>query len=323
MTTSSVQALSNAPVIAHVERGGFIESVHRGVAVVTAPDGRVVRQVGDALAPCFPRSSNKPMQALGMLRAGLDLDGELLALVCASHSGEDFHREGVRRILEGARLSVDDLQNTPDLPLDEQARDAWLAAGHGRESIAQNCSGKHAGMLAACVAAGWDTATYRDPEHPLQQLIAQTLSEFAGETLAAVATDGCGAPVMAISPTGLARAFGRIAAAPDGTDAGRITRAIREHPEYLGGTRRDVTALIRGVDGLIAKDGAEAVYAVGLADGHGLAVKIADGGARARAVVMARLLRGLGIEADVLDDQVTATVLGHGEPVGSVTPVGL
>ncbi|TWP38888.1 asparaginase [Leekyejoonella antrihumi] len=323
MTTSSAHALSTAPVLAEVERSGFVESVHHGVAVVVAVDGSITRQVGDVTAPCFPRSSNKPVQALAMLRAGLDLDGPLLALAAASHSGEDFHLEGVRAILDGAGLTLDDLQNTPDLPLDVQARDAWLRAGHGPEPITQNCSGKHAGMLAACVAAGWDTATYRDPQHPLQQLMARTLAELAGEPVAATGTDGCGAPVMAISPAGLARAFGRIASAAPGTQEARVADAIRANPEYLGGTRRDVTALIRGVDGLIAKDGAEAVYAVGLADGRGLAVKIADGGERARAVVMAQLLRREGVQAGVLDEFGHQSVLGHGEPVGEVRAVGL
>ena len=323
MTTSpSSHALSTAPVLAEVERSGFVESVHHGIAVVVAADGSITRRIGDVEVPCFPRSSNKPVQALAMLRAGLDLDGRLLALAASSHSGEDFHLEGVREILDGAGLTTDDLQNTPDLPLDAQARAACLAAGRGPESITQNCSGKHAGMLAACVAAGWDTKTYRDPQHPLQQLMASTLQELAGEPVAATGIDGCGAPVMAISPAGLARAFGRIASAPAGSQEARIADAIRAHPEYLGGTRRDVTALIRGVDGLIAKDGAEAVYAVGLADGRGVAVKIADGGERARAVVLAELLRQEGVDAPVLDELAHHAVLGHGEPVGEVRAVG-
>ncbi|GGB43579.1 asparaginase [Flexivirga endophytica] len=320
---SSLTALSDAPVLAQVDRGGFIESVHRGVAVITTPDGAVEFALGDATAPCFPRSSNKPMQTLAMLRSGLQLaEPKLVALASASHSGEDFHLEGVRAILAGAGLSEADLQNTPDLPYDEQARNAWLADGHGPTSITQNCSGKHAAMLATCAANGWDTTTYRDPQHPLQQAMAETISDIAHEQIAAVATDGCGAPVMAISPIGLARAFGAIAAAQPGTHEATVRDGIRRHPEYLGGTRRDVTALINGVDGLIAKDGAEAVYAVGLPDGRGLAVKIADGGQRARPVVMAALLRRAGVTGDAVDALGRADVLGHGEPVGAITAVG-
>jgi L-asparaginase II len=316
----STRSLSDAPVVAVVERSGFVESVHRGVVVAVDADGQVLFERGDAGAPSFPRSSNKPLQALAMVRAGLDLPGDLLALAAASHSGEQFHLDGVRRILAGAGLSEADLQNTPDLPYDEQAKREWLAAGGAATSIAQNCSGKHAGMLATCVVNGWDTATYRDPGHPLQVQMADVLAELCGEPVAATGIDGCGAPVMAVSPRGLARAFGRLAAATDGPEK-QVADAIRAYPDFLGGTRRDVTALIRGVPGLIAKDGAEAFYAVGLADGRGVAVKIADGGQRARPVVLADALRRIGVDAEVLDQLSGAPVLGHGEPVGSVRAV--
>lgn len=322
MTSSSESALATAPVLAVVERSGFIESVHHGVAVVTNPDGSVECAIGEVSAPIFPRSSNKPMQAIAMLEAGLDASGALLALAAASHSGEDFHLDGVRSILAAAGLDEGDLQNTPDYPYDDLARRAWIEAGRGPTSLAQNCSGKHASMLSACVAAGWDPSTYRSPEHPLQVLTALTLESLAGEPVAATGVDGCGAPVMAISLAGLARAFGSIAASTSGPPAA-VRDAIRSYPEYLGGTRRDVTALIRGVDGLIAKDGAEAVYAVGLADGRGLALKIADGGQRARPAIMAALLSSVGVCADVLGTLSDVPVLGHGEPVGAVRVVGI
>jgi len=258
-----------------------------------------------------------------MLRAGLDLDGELLALASASHSGEQFHLEGVQRILAGAGLTEQDLQNTPDLPYDDSERKAWIASGRVATALAQNCSGKHAAMLAACVAAGWDIATYREPQHPLQQLMEQTLVDLSGETVAATGIDGCGAPVMAVSLTGLARAFSRLAAAPEGTDEARVADAIRAYPQWVGGTGRDVTSLISGVPGLVAKDGAESVYAVGLADGRAIAIKIADGGHRARPVVMAAALRRLGIQAEVLDEMAHAPVMGHGLQVGSIAAVGI
>jgi L-asparaginase II len=320
--------LYDAPVVAHVVRSGFIESVHHGSVVALGPNGwegsvGATFSVGDVGGPVFPRSAGKPIQALAMLRAGLDLDGELLALASASHSGEPFHLEGVQRILAGAGLSEHDLQNTPDLPYDEATRHAWIASGRKATPLTQGCSGKHAAMLATCVAAGWDTATYREPQHPLQQLIAQTLTELSGERVAATGIDGCGAPVMAVSLTGLARAFSHLAAAPEGTDEARLAAAIRAFPEWLGGTGRDVTALIRGVPGLIAKDGAEGVYAVGLADGRAVALKIADGGQRARPVVMAAALRRMGIAADVLDELANVPVLGHGQPVGSIDAVGI
>ena len=316
-------SLYDAPVVAHVVRSGFVESVHHGSVVALDADGSTLLAVGDVAGPIFPRSSSKPIQALAMLRAGLKLDGELLALASGSHSGESFHLEGVRRILAGAGLSEKDLQNTPDLPYEEFERDAWIASGRGPTSLAQNCSGKHSAMLATCVAAGWDTATYLEPGHPLQRLIVQTLIDLSAEPPAAVGVDGCGAPLMAVSLTGLARAFSRLSTAPAGTDEARLAAAIRAYPQWVGGPRRDVTSLIRGVPGLIAKDGAESVYAVGLADGRAIALKVADGGQRARPVVMAAVLRRLGIDADVLDEMADAPVLGHGEKVGSVVAVGI
>lgn len=319
------EVLTRAPVLAHLVRGGFVESVHRASVVVTAPDGAIDRVWGEASTPMLPRSSNKPLQALAMLRHGLDLPDDLLALVCSSHNGEDFHRDGVRRILRGAGLSETDLQNTPDLPLHEPEKHRWIREGRDPAPIAQNCSGKHAGMLATCATAGWDTATYRDPEHPLQRAIAATIEDLAEEPVTATTIDGCGAPVMAISLAGLARAFGSLAAAarraPRSPQA-RLAVAIRSAPEFLGGTGREVTALIRDTPGLIAKDGAEAVMAVGLDDGRGIAVKVADGGGRARMVILAGALRAIGIESPALSVLEHAPVLGHGEPVGALVATG-
>lgn len=322
-TSRTPAVLDAAPVLAQAIRGGFVESVHRASVAVTAADGSVELELGNASDPVLPRSSNKPVQALAMVRNGLDLAPHHLALVSASHSGEDFHLAAVREILDGAGLTVADLQNTPDFPVDEQAKLDWVRAGHDKESLAQNCSGKHSGMLATCVAAGWDHTAYLDLEHPLQRACDATLAELAGEPVAATAIDGCGAPVMAVSLAGLARAFGRIASAAPGTDEARVADAIRSHPEYLGGTRRDVTTFIQRTPGAIAKDGAEAVYAVGLADGRGIALKVADGGQRARTVILAAVLRRLDVETGALQALEDAPILGHGEPVGSVVAVGI
>ncbi|HET7476937.1 MAG TPA: asparaginase [Dermatophilaceae bacterium] len=317
---SAAGSLADAPVVAEVVRSGFVESLHHGHVVATGPDGQVLWSLGSPGTPMFPRSSNKPLQAVAMLRCGLDLDGAPLALACASHSGEPFHLDAVRDVLARAGLGEADLQNTADLPYDEQERRAWLAAGLSPTALAQNCSGKHAAMLATCVARGWDRASYRQADHPLQLAVGATLADLAGEPVAATGVDGCGAPVMALSLTGLARAFGRIASARRGAEA-RVGAAMRGFPTYLGGSRRDVTALVAGVPGLVAKDGAEAVYAAGLADGRGVAVKIADGSGRARPVVLAAALRRLGLTGPVLDQLSDAPVLGHGERVGEVRAV--
>jgi L-asparaginase II len=304
--------------VATVVRSGFVESVHQGSVVVLDPDGRPVLSVGAPDEPIFPRSSNKPIQAAAMVRAGLDVDDELLALAAASHSGEPFHLDAVRKLLAGAGLDEADLQNTPDLPYDAQERARWLAAGRPPSSLAQNCSGKHAGMLAACVAAGWDPTSYLDPGHPLQRLTAEVLTELAGEPVTHVGTDGCGAPVLAVPLTGLARAFSRLVRAPEGSPEQRVSSAMRRYPRFVGGSRRDVTSLMEAVPGLLAKDGAEAVYAAALADGTAVAVKIADGGDRARPVVMAQALRVAGVDPARLGCLDDAPVLGHGRPVGAV-----
>ncbi|MFL6100214.1 MAG: asparaginase [Actinomycetales bacterium] len=322
------EAVHHVVPLARVTRSGFTESVHHGALVVLGPNGRVVVAAGDVEGPIFPRSSNKPLQAVGLLRAGLDPDqdvpGELLALAQSSHSGESFHLAGVRRILLSAGLTDADLQNTPDLPLDPDERAAWLGAGQRPTPLAQNCSGKHAAMLATCVGAGWDPTSYLDPEHPLQKVITETTRELAGEEIAATGVDGCGAPVLALSLTGLARAFGRLATAPPTTPEGLVAQANRRFPGYVGGTRRDVTRLIKGISGLIAKDGAEGVYAAALPDGAAVALKIADGAERARRPVLANALRRAGATGDVLDELIEEeVVLGHGEPVGRIEPLDL
>jgi L-asparaginase II len=307
--------------LAHVTRSGFLEGVHYGAAVALDPAGAVVVAVGDPAATALPRSSLKPLQLLAMLRAGLDLDPPLLALAAASHSGEPFHLAGVEQILHAGGLTAADLRNTPDLPLDARERLSWQCAGRPADRAAQNCSGKHAAMLVTCTVNGWPTDSYVDPDHPLQRLVRATIAELTGEPVSVVAVDGCGAPAFGTGLTGLARAFGLLARAAPATPEGRIADAVRAHPDYLGGTGREVTELIRAVPGLIAKDGAEGVYAAALPDGRAAALKVADGGARARQPVMVGLLRELGVEVpERLADQ---PVLGHGQPVGAVTAAPL
>lgn len=305
-------------LVAEVWRGGFLESVHHGSVIALDRHGREALTVGRPHDTTYPRSSNKPIQALAMLRHGLDLDGELLALACASHSGEDFHVEGVRRVLQAHGLTEDALQCTPGLPLGEDALKAHLAAGRTAAPIYMNCSGKHAAMLATCVVNGWSTHDYLDPAHPLQRAVHDTLEELAGEPVGAVGVDGCGAPLLGISLKGLARAFSTIATAAEGSHEHRVARAMNRHPEWVGGTGRDVTTLMRAIPGAVAKDGAEGVYAIGLPTGEAVACKIADGSSRARAVVLVAALRRLAVDAP--DELATFPVLGHGRPVGAVRP---
>ncbi|MEV0529784.1 asparaginase [Streptomyces sp. NPDC050439] len=321
MTSTSAESAATpviSPVLAEVVRSGFVEGRHRGSLVLLAADGSVELAMGDVTAPVFPRSANKPMQAAAVLRAGLDLAGERLALTAASHSGEMFHRDLVQKMLAEYGLTAADLQCPPDLPLDAVEAETYLAAGAVRDRVTMNCSGKHASMLAVCELNGWPTDSYLDPRHPLQQLILQVVEEAAGERVAAVGTDGCGAPLMAISLTGLARAFRHFVLAPEGSAERRVADAMRAHPEYVAGTRRPDTWLMREIPGVLSKMGAEAVQAFALPDGRALAFKVDDGGLRALGPVLARALRLAGVQEDVLTRVGRAPLLGGAAEVGEI-----
>jgi L-asparaginase II len=328
MSSGSVPAPSPAPhpVVAEVVRSGFVEGHHHGSVVALDRAGEVDWSVGDVTAAVLPRSCNKPLQALAMVRLGLDLEPELLALACASHSGEDFHVEGARRILALGGLEESALQTPPDYPLDDAARDAVIRGGGNKQPVLMNCSGKHAAMLLTCVVNGWDTATYRDPDHPLQVAVKETFAELTGEPVQVVAVDGCGAPLLSSSLTGLARGFRTLAVAETGPER-RVADAIRRHPAYVSGTTRDERALLTAIPGAIAKAGAEACYALALPDGRAFALKADDGYPRVRPVLMAAALRRSGVDTDpgVDTDAVRATgvveLLGGGVPVGEIRPV--
>jgi L-asparaginase II len=295
------------------------------VSLVTiGADGTPQLTAGQWDVPMFPRSSNKPMQAAGMLRCGLDLEGKLLALAAASHSGEDFHVAGVREILAGAGLTEDDLQCPRALPREEVFQQEYLREGGEPDRVHMNCSGKHAAMLATCVAAGWPTATYTDPAHPLQVVLRQALEGLAGEQSAAVGVDGCGAPVFALSLAGLARAFQALVTGAPGTPERRVADAMRAYPEWTSGSLRTERALMATVPGLLLKVGADGVQAFALADGRAAAFKIEDGSARARDPITVALLRRLGVTTrpgvpdSALDEIGAVPVLGGGRVVGVI-----
>jgi L-asparaginase II len=311
-------------ILVEIVRSDFVEGHHRGSVVSLDANGEVEWAIGDAGSPIYPRSCNKPIQAVGMLRCGLDLPGDLLALCGASHSGEDFHIEGVRRILAGAGLDETFLQNPPDYPLDDQARASYIRAGYQPSSSAMNCSGKHASMLATCVVNDWPLDTYLSPGHPLQVSIAETFAELTGEPIASTGVDGCGAPLFAASLTGLARAFHTLVKAACGSHEHRVAAAFATHPTFASGTRRDEAALLTAIPGALAKAGAEACYAVALPDGRAVALKIDDGSYRARAPVMAAALRRLGVDAEegvdgpALNATGVAVLRGGGRTVGKL-----
>jgi L-asparaginase II len=312
---------SFAPV-AITRRSGFDESVHFGAVVGLGRNGDIEFAVGEPTTSIYPRSSNKPMQAVAMVRAGLDLPPELLALVCASHDGTPAHLDAARRILATVGLDESSLANTPDLPLDEASAEAVLRAGGGPTALQMNCSGKHSGMLVTSAVNGWPVdPSYLSPDHPLQRHVTSTIDDLVAEEHVHIGVDGCGTPAHVVSLVGLARAFRSIAAGSAGDAGDAVYRGMTTHPEMVGGTNRDVTILMRNVAGLMAKDGADGVFAAALPDGRAVALKIADGANRARPPVMLAALRRLGIDTSAAEPMVVQWILGHGEHVGEVRAI--
>ena len=297
-------------ILAEVTRSGYVEGTHSGHVLAVRGDGSVALALGDVDRPLFPRSVNKPLQAAAMLDLGWEPANDLeLALATSSHNGEPGHLDVVRGML-GDELTL----QCPAMP--PVSLEAWydiLRAGGDATPLTMNCSGKHAAMLRTCRENGWPTETYLSATHPLQVSLKSALEAYAVEPITQVAVDGCGAPQMALTLEGLCRAFGRLDS--------RVRSAMTGNPWYVGGTGRDVTALMEGVPGLVAKDGAEGTFAAALPDGSAVALKIEDGGGRARTPVLVAALRALGVDAPVLDDLAETPVLGGGKPGGSVRVV--
>jgi L-asparaginase II len=309
--------------LAFQTRDGLVESVHCGSLIATAPGGRTLFSAGEPQASFYPRSSLKPLQSVAMVRAGLDLPADLLALTAASHSGAARHLDGALRILELHGLTPAALENSSDLPYGVREREGYLRDGGRPTQLAQNCSGKHAAMAATCVINGWPVQGYLDPSHPLQKLVAETVTDLTGEEPAGLSTDGCGTPLFALTLAGMARAFGRLASAElaDGASApespeAAVAHSMRRHPDMVAGEGRDVTDLMRLLPGALAKDGFEGIQLVGLPDGRGVAVKISDGGDRARMPVTVRALEALDVDTSALAGIATGAVLGGGRQVG-------
>lgn len=302
-------------VLAEVVRNGFAESRHYGSVAGLAPDGTLAHARGNPAETVLPRSTTKPFQALACLRAGAPLEGERLAIAAGSHTGEDFHVKTVEAILADAGLGVDALQCPPSWPEDEAAKAALIRAGEGESRVRMNCSGKHAAMLAACVANGWPVDTYLDPSHPLQRAVRQVMADAAGEEPAPVAVDGCGAPLFGLTLTGLARAARSLVLAEGSRP---VADAMRAHPEYVGGTGHANTEFMRALPGTVAKGGAEGVFIAATADGRAVAVKVVDGSPRATTAIALRALAALGADTGPADALGAVPVLGGGRPVGEI-----
>lgn len=318
--------------IAAVRRGGFLESVHRGRYAVLDAGGEAIDSLGDPKAYVYLRSSAKPFQALPLVFSGaadaFRISSEELAVACSSHNAEPRHLGAVRSILRKAGLSEAQLQSGAHPPLHPPSAARLERNGEAPRPIHGNCSGKHAGMLAVCAYAGWDPNGYRDPEGPLQRLIRRTVAKLCGLSYKdiSIAGDNCGVPVFALPLENLAIGFARLAADsgedfPEGLAEAvrRVRDAMREHPYLIAGTGRFDTRLMRET-GLIAKSGAEGVFAAGSLEGWGLALKISDGASRAvaPAALVALSHRGVLLPKEL---KTRKTKDLHGEAVGEITPL--
>lgn len=320
-TFSSDQAVD----LAVVRRSRFVESRHRGSAVVLAPDGSVAFSVGAPQELIFPRSTLKPFQAVAAMKAGAALRGEQVAIAAASHTGTFDHLDAVSSILKAAGLGPEALQCPPDWPQDDDTR-AWLArTERGQNRMCMNCSGKHAAFLLACVTNGWPTDSYLDPEHPLQRLVLETVEEFSGEAPAHVGVDGCGAPLPAISLTGLARMYSTLGRAARNIQAdaraATVATSMLDYPEYVQGPGRSNTVIMEELD-VITKLGAEGVLGLGTRSGWSVAIKMLDGSSRANSLVGLTLLAHVGAissaDADRVLSRVLSPITGAGRPVGAI-----
>ena len=279
-------------VLAELTRNGLVESIHTGHLIMLNADGSVHKIKGSVDMPIFPRSTVKCMQASAMVRSGLKLEPRLLALAQASHSGAAMHQAGVLEILAGVGLSESDLQCAFDKPLGDAERIAWGDKPATR--LAMNCSGKHAGMLATCVANGWDIKSYLNADHPLQVAVLAEIESLAGAKVSNKTFDGCGAPLFALTTHELANAIRNITISKDPVHV-EVMSAARGYPEMVAGEGRLTTRTMKSVPGLFMKEGAEAVEVVSMSDGRTLVFKISDGSWRAFGAIMHAALLEWGI----------------------------
>ena len=317
------------PVLAELVRGRHVESRHRGAIVVCAPSGEVVTRVGDPDTFVYLRSAAKPFQLLAFLASGaaarFEFSSEELAVMAASHSGEDRHVELVEGLLGRVGLDESALKCGTHPPYDSETADRLAREGLPAGSLRHNCSGKHTGMLLFAAASGWSTDDYWRADHPVQRAALECMALFSGIAVdeTELATDGCGVPTFGMPLRGLATAFARLADPSLITDAllrtgmTDIRSAMSKHPELVGGENRRLdTALMRAAAGrVVAKAGAEGIQAVAIpgSEPSGLALVIEDGDAARRATGVATCegLRQLG----VLDEAALQTLSPFAAPV--------
>ena len=298
-------------VLAEYVRDGIVESKHFGHLIALDKDGKRVLTKGDPNASIYPRSAIKSIQTSAMVRKGLVQEVRHLALICASHSGSKAHKDGALEILREAGLTENALQCIADRPLGLQERKEWGEKEPTR--LAMNCSGKHAGMLATCVANNWPIENYLSQDHPLQLAIKEEFENLAGEKISKISVDGCGAPLFLISMQGLANAFYNLAISNDPVHK-QVVAACLAFPEMVAGIGRSDTELMKTVPGLFLKIGAEGVQAAFLPDGRTVVFKVSDGSERAHQVILQNAFEKLGAKFEVKHPE----VLGGGKVIGEI-----
>jgi L-asparaginase II len=291
------------PILAEQTRGNFVENRHRGAFVISDAEGRIIASAGDVARPVFPRSAIKSMQALAMVTSGsigrFDITDEELALACASHTGEDYHVEGVTHFLGHIGLSAADLECGAHQPTNAKAREALREKGLEPTVLHNNCSGKHSGMLSVARALGVPTKDYVTLDHPVQKAVRAAVETVVGEPLSTdrCGIDGCSIPTWAAPLSSWARGFAKMATgqglpADMGAAASRIFDAATTHPHLVSGTGTLDTLVMRAFGGrVMQKGGAEAVQCGAIRDkGWGYALKCDDGRMEASHVMVAELL---------------------------------
>ena len=315
----------------NVTRGNTVESVHRVHVAVVGAQGELVACVGDAQRTGFLRSAAKPWQALPLVEDGVaDAFGFTeaeLALCCASHNTEPGHLAGARSILAKIGLDEGALECGPHFPISESVTRELLSGGVTFGPIHNNCSGKHAGMLALAIHHGWTPAGYLAADHPVQRRMAEEVVRWTGLKAEEIPTavDGCGVPTYSVPMSGLAQGFARFAA--HGGGPARVVRAMTREPFMIAGTGRLCTDLMSIAGGtLYCKTGAEGVYAAAAVDGrYGVGIKVEDGARRASEAALLRVLAELEmideVQIERLSDYIRAPVRDTlGDMVGEVRP---
>ena len=298
-------------VLAKVTRGDLVESLHLGHLIVLNADGSTYLSKGSPELPIYPRSAIKSLQAAAMLKAGLKVEVNELAIICASHSGAQSHIDLVTKMLSDRGISTSQLKNAVDKPLGEKEKITW--GENAPSQLAQNCSGKHAGMLITCQKNGWDMNTYLELDHPLQVEIKNEIEELSGEKVSATSVDGCGAPLFAISLIGLARAISNLVKSKNSIYK-QIVLACTKYPELVAGDGRLTTRMMKAVPGLFMKEGAEGVQVCALSDGRVIAIKIIDGSWRPVAPIIMEVFKRWGV---AMPDE-SVKIYGGASVIGTV-----